>query len=304
MSSTDTKKIARAIQEENPGMKYTEALRIAQAQAQGATPPKQDDVPLDEALEATLEAVRAYMDLDPWEVEKLRRQESAWRAEQANQPARSTGITIAVAGPTASGKTHFLRSVVRAFVGTECRVSIVDIKGDSFRDFRQVTANGGVQVHTVRDNAPDAHASWVEPHVARAFIEGLVLGSESHPHLVVIDDGDALFEDPDLTTGERKRLVTALERLILSPHTSLAFQSHSFDRALIPGHLFMACDVHLLLGRSSKQAREAFFGGVVSAEELEAFDIDSIGWTGNPLKDVGKGMSWEGEGLLPVVLPA
>lgn len=206
-------------------------------------------------------------------------------------------LNIAIAGHTASGKTHFLRSLVTRFLDKGWWVSIADLKGDSFSDFRKITSVGRGRVNSVRNDVLDPSGSWVYESEARDFIQGLAPGHKLQPHLVVIDDGDSLFEDPDLTPEQREKLTNALEHLMLDPHTIVAFQSNRFSPNIIPGSLFQHCGARVLLGKSTKLAQRSFFGGVVPADELESFELDSREWTGDLKKDAGLGIIWEGDKL-------
>lgn len=354
MASNDNKKKARRLQQENPGMKYTEALRRVEAETgriligrslEGGTPvfldpraPRHEvrGIPREKSVAKALEGLKPAESqekviLDEWHelrpsgeyramIDGMIRRSRAPRPVMQSLsdiidrldsggrepwplyvgddlsdwtplalfPLENDG-NLAVCGPSGAGHTATLRALARSALGEGWAVSIVGTKADEFRDLRErhpqrvTTLPGG---------------RFVSEEEGRAFVEGMTPGTAREPRLVIIDNGDYLF---DSATGSRgEEWVDALENLMAHPHTAVVLQSTFLDRRRIPAQIIRHLNSRLLLGHSPEQMQRNVFRDVVPPDSFDAFDFNQPAWTGT-IADRGRGVLWDGERLVRIL---
>lgn len=347
MTSNDNKKKARRLQQENPGMKYTEALRHVEAgtgadlihfgtsledgrgiffdiSGRSTTGPttlmdeRRDlipsgktrmdpdaltretrDDPISVSLHGTIkptEETRADLSgilnrLDP-------EGRAPWPLHVGDDIADWTPAVLfplendgnlAVCGPSSAGHTRTLRTLARSALGEGWSVSVAGTKADEFRDLRER--------HPQRVTALPG-GRFVSEEERQAFLEGMTPGTEQEPRLVIIDNGDYLFDSVPKRMGEE--WVEALENLMTHPCTAVVLQSTSLNHELIPARITRHLNARLLLGHSAKHMQRVVFRNVVPQETFDAFDFDQPAWT-DTVTDRGRGVLWDGERLMHVL---
>lgn len=338
MASNDNKKKARRLQQENPGMKYTEALRRVEAGDESFDPAlslRFPMVPSDKALEH-LRKIREHLGPDGSDEDALSLEWDPKSGEVVVLNRSSDRRDILKALPA-----HSLSDIVdRLDVGGRAPWPVQ--AGDYTDDWTPAVLypledTGNL---AVCGNALAGHTTFLRSLADSAVAQGwavTVMGGkgdeykslrERHPRKVGTLPGGVFLSEAEVEAFyAQMRPGTAKEpRLLIVDNGSYFFEATGEREgepewvghlealmtdpytavvvqvsrlASIPARLRERFGSRVLLGHSPRAAQKSVFGDVVPREVLGSFDFDQPAWT-KTVADRGRGVLWDGRELRPL----
>lgn len=334
MASNDNKKKARRLQQENPGLKYTEALRHIEAGG------RDDSVLFGRSLEngepTFVDLSTPRLEWDPKTGETIALDE----AHHLRPSEKSAGVVEHMARLARRGghdkrpslAVQRLSDLIDNF-DTGGRAPWPVRAGDYTDDWTPAVLypleNRGSLA--VCGNAMAGHTTYLRSLAGSALVEGWVVTvvggkgdeyrrlREQSPWRVntvpipEVGEIQALLAGVEPGTASAPRLLVidngsylfegadedakwmeTLARLAAHPHTAVVLQIARLSA--IPARLREHFRSRALLGRASHSQQKAVFGDVAPAEVLDSFDFDQPAWSGTSA-DRGRGVLWDGREL-------